>query len=145
MKNREKYTNTDDALKAYAEHNKRCKCGCTFEQWLDLDVSERYLLNSAEITDLIVGMMTINGLLSKHGKDRGSRTDRPSDGDEVLGAECPICHGRHGKIAKNTLEPCFTCPDCRVFIAKDGINPSMTVAEFRAFLANLASRNSKKD
>lgn len=154
MTNKEKYPNTDDALKAFAEHNKHCKCGCTFEEWLDREAAPSGIGKS--IAGMIFGSLLLGELvddLRRAAKDKAKaqssgepKSKKPSNNDELTGIECPICHGKNGKI-DGMLVPSFTCPDCNSFI---GYNESSKVESprykdtFQSFIADLCKKNNAK-
>ena len=146
MKNREKYPNTDDALKAFEEHNKYCDCGATFEEWLDHDPDK---------IPVGLGFAALSlALLSRMAKDAKKDAERKSEptGDEKKpekagDIECPLCHGKHGSFRVGPLFPVFCCPDCKVVIAnKDHVNRPFMInfAEFKAWFANLG-KAARKD
>lgn len=94
MKNREKYTNTDEALRVF---NKQCKMimsvqgrapSMTFEDWLDLDTFEDFL----------------KGILN--------RAEEFFKENELTEAPvCPICGGKN-TIVDNILFTSLYCKDC---------------------------------
>lgn len=136
MKNREKYPNTDDAVKAYEEHNKHCGCGVTFEEWLDLDPVE---------VPLGLGFAALGlALLSRITKDIERKPEPTGDEkkpDEAGNIECPLCHGKHGRSRAGGLFVDFHCPDCDALILKksdvDKPSRSNTFAKFKEWFANL--------
>lgn len=151
MKNREKYPNTDDAIKAFEEHNKHCDCGATFEQWLDLP----YVDNDPDKIPVELRFAALGlALLSRITKDAKKDVERKSEptGDEKKpeetgDIECPICHGKHGRFRFGPLFPDFRCPDCKVVIAnKDFVESPFgnNIAEFKPWFANLG-KAAKKD
>ena len=123
MKNREKYPNTNDAVKAFEEHKKECDCGCTFEDWLDLDEDK-----SKELVDKLdglfatslfdsIGMSMLASLKRRRDKDASPKPDEGNEG-EIKGIECPLCHGKNGRIRHGSLYVDFLCPDCDALISK---------------------------
>ena len=148
MKNREKYPNTEDALKAFEEHNKHGNCGATFEEWLDHDPEEV----PVGLKFAAVGL----ALLSRMAKDTEKTAERKPEStgdekkpDEAGDIECPICHGKNAKIDK-FLSPHFTCPDCGSYI---GATASLVEKEpyliydakaFKSFIADLCTKNNAK-
>ena len=154
MKNREKHPNTDDALKAFEEHNKHCKCGATFEEWLDFDPDE-----------ILVGLKFAAfglALLSRLEKDAEKAAERKPEtsgderkpetsgdekkSDEAGDIECPFCHGKHGRFIDGSLFPDFHCPDCDVLIAKkSSVDKSgiISLAKFKTWFANITTSAAK--
>ena len=116
MKNRERYPNTDDALKAFEEHNKHCKCGATFEEWLDIDPDEV----PVGLKFAAFGLALLSRIAKDEKKDAERKPEtsgdekKPEDAGDI---ECPFCHGKHGRIDLNFL-PSFCCPDCGAIIGK---------------------------
>lgn len=149
MTNKEKYPNTDDAIKAFKKHNKCCDCGCTFEEWLKKDAAPSNLGKS--IAGVMLGSLLLDRLVvgvRRAAEDEAngkSKPDKPSDGDELTGIECPVCHGKNTKVAMGRYEPYFCCRECDTIIMKDGINFDMSIADFRSFIADLCKKNCKKD
>lgn len=146
MKNREKYPNTEDALKAFEEHNKVCNCGCSFEEWLDHDPEEV----PHELKFAAVGLALLLRM-AKDAKKDAERKSEPTDAekkpDEAGDIECPICHGKHGGIKFGSLSPEFRCPDCKVVIFhRDYLRQPLgqNLATFKAWFANLG-KAAKKD
>ena len=161
MKNREKYPNIDVALKAFEEHKKECNCDCIFEDWRDHDEDK-----SKELVDKLdglfaaslfgpIGMGILAGLKRKQDKDASPKSDgekpKPdeSNGGETKGVECPLCHGKNGKISKSSLFVDFHCPDCDAAICKktDVIRApfgNFSLDEFKAWFFRSTSA-AKKD
>ena len=149
MKNKEKYPNTDDALKAFAEHNKHCKCGCSFEEWLDMDDSPRMRDLGAAFAGMVAGSLLLGGLVdnirndAKGGnKPEEPKPEKPLDDKVITGVECPICHGTNGEIS-GFIEPMFWCNDCDVVISKRGMNPALKNTELSSLIAILCTKNKK--
>lgn len=161
MKNREKYPNTDDAVKAYEEHKKECNCDCTFEDWLDHDEDK-----TKEFVDKLDGLFAASlfgpigfGLLAGLKRRRAEASAPKSDSEKPAepsagksnsgGIECPICHGKNGRICSGSLYVDFHCPDCdALIIRKRDIERapfgSSSPDEFEAWFANLGT-SAKKD
>lgn len=153
MTNKEKYPNTDDAIKAFKKHNKCCDCGCTFEEWLKKDAAPSNLGKS--IVGVMLGYLPFGGLVVRlifrgasdaNGK---SKPDKPSDGDEPTGIECPVCHGKNGEIDDvGFLGVTFVCKDCGIYLDRStrvtGKSLS-SVSDAKLFLADLCKKNCKKD
>ena len=155
MKNKEKYPNTNDALKAFAEHNKHCNCGCTFEEWLDREDTPSGIGKS--IAGMILGSLMLGELvddLRRAAKEEASakhsdpKPEKPSV-DKLTGVECPICHGKNATVQK-IICPFFECPDCGSYI---GITNSLSDKEpnlrndtkaFTSFIADLCTKNNAK-
>jgi hypothetical protein len=144
MKNREKYPNTDDALKAFKEHNKVCDCGCSFEEWLDKEAPSG--LNMA-IAGVLLGSL-FGEIIGAKDKPADKESEKRSNDDELTDVECPICHGKNGIIDNRLFIPSFICPDCGAYV---GFNKAraktmpLGLDGFKSFLADLCTKNSKKD
>lgn len=153
MKNREKYPNTDDAVKAYEEHKKECNCGCTFEDWLDLD-DDKIKEFMDELDNLFaaslfgpIGLGWLAGLKRRQAdseKPAEPTADKSKSGD----IECPLCHGKRGYFRTGIFTD-FYCPDCDAQIYKrtdverapfDSSSPD----EFKSWLDKFTSA-AKKD
>jgi len=144
MKNREKYPNTDDALKAFEEHNKVCDCGCSFEEWLDKENPSS--LNMA-IAGLLLGSL-FGEIVGAKDKPADKESEKRSNDDVLTNVECPICHSKNGKINRGRFLPSFTCPDCNAFVglSKKGFDLlPHSFDGFKSFIADLCMKNSKKD
>lgn len=142
MTNKEKHPNTDDALKAFEEHNKHCDCGCSFEEWLDIDPDE-----------IPVGFgfaalgLALLSRITKDAKQKSEPTGDEKKPDEAGDIECPICHGKSGKIDCESI-PCFTCPDCGAYIGVNDISAKTTflgLDGFKSFITDLCKKNNAKD
>jgi hypothetical protein len=140
MKNREKYPNIDDALKAFEEHNKVCDCGCSFEEWLNKEAPSKL--------NIVAGVLLSSLFGEIKDKPADKESEKPSNDDVLTNVECPICHCKNGKIDNGLFIPSFTCPDCGAYV---GINKKITkrgvptVSDFKSFIADLCTKNSKKD
>ena len=159
MKNKEKYPNTDDALKAFEEHKKKCNCDCTFEDWLDLDEDKTKefvdKLDGLFAASLLgpIGLGLLAGLKRRQDKDAKPKSDsaksKPGEGngDEIKGVECPLCHGKNGRI-DGYFFPGFRCPDCDALISKrtDVVRApfgNSSPDEFKAWFGKLTSAAKK--
>ena len=153
MTNKEKYPNTDDAIKAFNKHNKCCDCGCTFEEWLKKDAAPSNLGKS--IAGVMLGSLLLGGLVvgvrcaAEDEANGKSKPDKPSDGDELTGIECPVCHGKNGEIDDvGFLGVTFVCKDCGIYLDRStrvtGKSLS-SVSDAKLFLADLCKKNCKKD
>lgn len=142
MKNREKYPNTDDALKAFEEHNKVCDCGCSFEEWLDREDSSG--LNMA-IVGVLLGSL-LGEVIGAKDKPADKENKEPSDDDKLTGVECPICHGKNGKIDNDLFIPSFDCPDCGAYISvgSKARDDALGTEGFKSFIADLCTKNNAK-
>ena len=160
MKNREKYPNTGDAVKAYEEHKKERNCDCTFEDWLDLDedkikeaVGRLDSLFAASILGPI-GLGLLAGLKRRQDKDAKPKPDseksKPDEGNdgETKGVECPLCHGKNGRFRRGPLFVDFHCRDCDALIIKKGDvdRPcSSSPDEFKSWFDKFTTSAAKKD
>lgn len=153
MKNREKYPNTDDALKAFEEHNKVCDCGCSFEEWLD---KENPSLPNMAIAGILLGSLfgEIVGAKDKPADNKpvDKESEKPSNDDVLTNVECPICHCKNGKIDNGLFIPSFTCPDCGAYVGVSdakkitkGADLTISLKSFKSFIADLCTKNNKKD
>jgi endogenous inhibitor of DNA gyrase (YacG/DUF329 family) len=149
MKNREKYPNTDEALKAFEKHKKECNCDCTFETWLDVDEDKIDALLGASTfgpVGLAAAFLAFSRAKSKAEKTTSAGVEELSK--HITNVECPICHGKNGKIDSGLFIPSFSCPDCGAYV---GINktsaktPFLGLDSFKSFIADLCTKNSKKD
>lgn len=149
MKNREKYPNIDDALKAFKEHKKEHNCDCTFETWLDVDEDKINALLGAST----FGPVGLAAAFLAFGRAKSKAEKTTSAGIEetikhITNVECPICHGKNGEIDNGLFIPSFICPDCGAYV---GINkahaktPFLGLDSFKSFIADLCTKNSKKD
>ena len=144
MKNREKYPNIDDAMKAWRKHKDESGCPCSFETWLDNDPYS--LDGKTGILTALVGMTFLHDLLSKE-KDADAKpfeppADKPND-DERGDIECPLCHGKHGKINEGVFFTEFVCPDCDARIANKVMvrySSSFTMDEFKAWFSKFSAK-----
>ena len=146
MKNREKYPNTDDALKAFEKHNKVCDCGCSFEEWLD---KENPSLPNMAIAGILVSSLFGQTIDAKD-KPADKESEKPSNDDILTNVECPICHGKNGEIDNGLFIPSFTCPDCGAYVGitkriTKGIASPVSLKDFKSFIADLCTKNIKKD
>ena len=135
MKNIKRYTNISDAYKAYEEHKKRCKCDCSFEDWLDMD-EEKTVEDAREIKEAMAGMMATLVVGHALGFNKEVVTK-----EEISGVECPICHGKNGYI-NGTFAASFKCKDCKAFIgfAEKGVTE---ISEFKKYIDDLCKKNIK--
>ena len=146
MKNREKYPNTDDALKAFEKHNKVCDCGCSFEEWLD---KEDPSLPNMAIAGVLLDLLF--GIVGAQDKPANKENKEPSNDDKLADVECPICHGKNGKVKAGVFTPFFICPDCGSFVgvnedySKKHRDLKSSVETFKSFIADLCTKNLKKD
>ncbi len=153
MTNKEKYPNTDDAIKAFKKHNECCDCGCTFEEWLKKDAVPSNLGKS--IAGVMLGSLLLGGLVDgvrRAAEDEAngkSKPDKPSDGDELTGIECPVCHGKNGEIDDSGfMGVSFVCKDCGIFMDRSTRvtgKDLKSVSDAKLFLADLCKKNRKKD
>ena len=143
MKNREKYPNTEDALKAFEKHNKVCGCGCSFEEWLDKEAPS--VLNMA-VAGVLLGSLS-GKIVGTKDKPADRESEKPSNDDVLTNVECPICHSKNGKIDGGMFLPSFTCPDCKAFVGVSrkgfGLLPP-SFEEFKSFMADLCTKNNAK-
>ena len=145
MKNREKYPNIDDALKAFEKHNKVCNCGCSFEEWLD---KENPSLLNMGIAGILLGSLFGEIVDGAKGKSADMEDEKRSSDGKITGVECPICHGKHGKFDDGLFIPFFTCPDCGAYVGINEIREKPTplgLDGFKSFIADLCKKNNKKD
>ena len=140
MTKKEKYTNVDDAMKAFKEHKEKYDCDCTFEKWLDTDEHElkreaKEALSKSLFSSLLFGAVF---------KDLTNKTLSKTNKDEVStnGVECPICHSKDSHI-KYGLEPGLICDSCGIVLMKSGINPGLPTSYFKEFLSDLCKKNKK--
>lgn len=144
MKNREKYPNTDDALKAFEKHNKVCDCGCSFEEWLD---KENPSLPNMAIAGILLGSLFGQTIGTKD-KPADKENKGPSNDDELTDVECPFCHLKNG-IIRSGMFPDFYCPYCDLIIVKRSIvdRPSFTtnISTFKSWFDKLTVPAPKKD
>ena len=145
MKNREKYPNTDDALKAFEKHNKVCDCGCSFEEWLDKEAPSKLNIVAGVLLSSLFGE-----IIDAKDKPANKESEKPSNDDELTNVECPICHSKNGKIDNDHFIPAFICPDCGAFVGvtkriTKGIASPVSLKDFKSFIADLCTKNSKKD
>lgn len=151
MKNKEKYPNTDDALKAFAEHNKHCKCGCSFEVWLDMDDSPRMRKLGAAFAGMMAGSLILGGLVDSLGdavkggnKHEEPKPEKPLDDERITGVECPICHSKNGRIETCFVGSYFVCEDCKAFIDREVKSGKLkSIADSKSFIADLCTKNKK--
>lgn len=120
MTNKEKYPKTEDALAAFRKHKEECKFDCTFDSWLEMLCDE-------DIEKAINGMskgfgMPLAGILAGTlfaGALEKRLADTPKTvADENTGIECPLCHGKRGRIDGMFMNT-FCCPDCGTMISCD--------------------------
>ena len=111
MKNKEKYPKTEDAVKAYEEHKKRCKCDCTFDEWLDVDMDAAKEEIASKLAGLVTGAifapLLLGGMLKGGDKAGDKLKENPDVGD--LG-KCPVCGG--AVKLETTIVDTIDCPDC---------------------------------
>lgn len=117
MKNKEKYPNTDDALAAFRKHKEECKCDCTFDNWLgqpcDEEIEKAIKAMPKGLGMALAGMLA-GGLVADALEKRFA--DAPKTvADENADIECPLCHGKRGKIGGVFINT-FHCPDCGAVI-----------------------------
>jgi hypothetical protein len=120
MKNKEKYTNTDEAVKVFNTQRKMVMLvkgrapSITFEDWLELDTFEDF----------------INGILNKAVEffKEPKLTEAPV---------CPICGGKN-TIVSNMLFTSLHCEDCDavVLFQEDGKPRKESMDNFARRLAN---------
>lgn len=147
MKNREKYPNNDDALKAFEKHNKVCDCGCSFEEWLD---KENPSLPNMAIAGILLGSL-FGEIIGAKDKPANKENKKPSNDDKPTGVECPICHCKNGEIDNSPFIPSFTCPDCGAFVGvgvagkiTKGADSTISLENFKSFIADLCKKNNAK-
>jgi Zn finger protein HypA/HybF involved in hydrogenase expression len=141
MTNEEKYPKTEDALAAFRKHKEECKCDCTFDSWLkmpcDDDIEKAIKDMPKGFGMALAGMLA--GTLVAGALEKGLADTPKTVADENADIECPLCHGKRGKIDGMIINT-FHCPDCGAIISCD---KSMTG---RAELAEwLAQFNRKHD
>ena len=144
MKNREKYSNTDDALKAFKEHNKVCDCGCSFEEWLDKENPS--LLNTA-IAGILVSSL-FREIIGAKDKPADKESEKRSNDDDLTDVECPFCHLKNGIIRRGNLFPDFYCPNCDLLITKKSLlkmSSNVDVGTFKSWFDKLTVPAPKKD
>ena len=100
MKNKERYTKTEDALKEYNTQLRILKRGghsvdVSFNEWLEMETFEDFLKSE----DFIIGILS--RIRQNHTTPRGM--------------SCPICGGNHTKII-STLFTKFVCDDCKAVV-----------------------------
>lgn len=88
MTNKEKYPNTDDALKAFQDHKEKCKCDCTFEKWLDTD-EEKDKKEIKEMLKAALPMGIAAGFLGSILSDLKSKDKDIKPKDEEAKADSP--------------------------------------------------------
>lgn len=115
--NKEMYPNTEDALAAFRKHKEECRCDCTFDKWLGQPCDEEY---EKAIKDMpkgfgvaLAGMLA--GTLVADALEKGLADTPKAVADENAGIECPLCHGKRGKIGGVIINT-FHCPDCGAMI-----------------------------
>ena len=150
MKNREKYPNTDEAMKAWRKHKDETGCPCSFGDWLDNDPAD-FPLNG--IASAFIAM-SLAAHLDKELQESATTTERkPTERkpESHEGVECPICHGKNGKVEAGLFYPFFACPDCGSYVGVDDDyrkkHPSIlsSCECFKSYIADLCKKNSKKD
>ena len=148
MKNREKYPNIDDALKAFKEHKKEHNCNCTFETWLDVDEDKINALLGAST----FGPVGLAAAFLAFGRAKSKAEKTTSAGIEetikhITNVECPFCHQKNGRISAD-LYPDFYCPDCDLLIAKRQfirMSSNVDVGTFKSWFDKLTVPAPKKD
>ena len=138
MTNKEKYSNVDDAMKAFKEHKEKHGCDCAFEEWLDTDEDAikreaKKFFSKSLFSSLLFGAIfkdLTDETLPKINKDETSTN----------GVECPICHSKEGHIG---IFPSFTCDSCGIYLSTKIPNPGLSTSDFKEFLSDLCKKNKK--
>lgn len=146
MKNREKYPNTDEAMKAWRKHKDETGCPCSFEDWLDTETPS---IANAAIAGILVSSL-FREIIGAKDKPADKESEKRSNDGVLTGVECPICHGKNGEIDNGFFIPSFTCPDCGAYVGitkriSKGIVSPVSLKDFKSFIADLCKKNSKKD
>ncbi len=120
MTNKEKYPNTDDALAAFRKHKEDCKCDCTFDAWLkmpcDDDIEKAIKEMPKGFGMALAGLLA--GTLVADALEKGLADTPKTVADENADIECPLCHGKRGRI-DGMIVNTFHCPDCGAIIGCD--------------------------
>ena len=149
-------------MKAYEEHKKEHNCDCTFEDWLDLDEDKiKEAVDGlgglfAALTLGPIGLGLLAGLKRRQDKDAKPKSDsekpKPDEGNdgETKGVECPLCHGKNGRISYGGLFVDFHCRDCDALIIKkrdvDRVPfGSSSPDEFNSWFDKFTTSAAKKD
>lgn len=145
MKNRERYPNTEDALKAWHKHRDEDDCRCSFQLWLESDPDSEL---PADLAFAAVGLALLEGLKMKKREAKEAKKEEPAKPEETGDIECPICHGKHGRIKEGFIYPDFYCPDCDALITKKGYVEKApfiksNITEFKAWFGKMTA--AKKD
>jgi Zn finger protein HypA/HybF involved in hydrogenase expression len=116
--NKEMHPNTDDALAAFRKHKEEFKCDCTFDNWLGQPCDEEIKKAIKDIPKgfgmALAGMLA--GTLVADALEKKGLADTPETvADENANIECPLCHGKRGKI-DGVIMNTFHCPDCGAVI-----------------------------
>jgi len=118
--NKEKYPDTDDALAAWKKHREECKCNCAFDKWLkmpyDDDIKKAINETPQGFGMVLAGMLA--GTLVADALEKGLADAPKTVADENTDIECPLCHGRRGRI-DGMIVNTFHCPDCGAIIGCD--------------------------
>lgn len=126
MKNREKYPNTEDALKAYEAHKKECKCDCTFDDWLDADEDAAGKFAS-RIAGIVAGALVAPLIIKDILKDVENKDpvpSAPSNGGEPAAPKdegipsssfCPFCGSRELSIG-GMMVASVKCKNCGMIV-----------------------------
>ena len=141
MTNKEKYPKTEDALAAFRKHKEECKCDCEFDKWLKMPCNDDM---KKAIKEMPKGFGTalagiLAGTLVADALEKGLADTPKTVADEDADIECPLCHGKRGKIGGVIINT-FHCPDCGAMISCDkSIMDRAELAEW------LSQSNGKQD
>ena len=117
MTNEERYPKTEDALAAFRKHKEECKCDCTFDKWLkmpcDDDMKKAIKETPKGLGVALAGILA--GTLVADALEKGL-ADTPKTVAENADIECPLCHGKRGRIDGAIINS-FHCPDCGAAIS----------------------------
>ena len=120
MTNEEKYPKTEDALAAFRKHKEECKCDCEFDKWLKMPCNDDM---KKAIKEMPKGFGTalagiLAGTLVADALEKGLADTPKTVADENANIECPLCHGKRGRI-DGMIVNTFHCPDCGAMISCD--------------------------
>lgn len=120
MTNKEKYPKTEDVLAAFKKHKEDCKCDCAFDKWLkrpcDDDIEKAIKEMPKGFGMALAGILA--GSLVADALEKGLADTPKTVADENADIECPLCHGKRGRI-DGMIVNTFHCPDCGAMIGCD--------------------------